>query len=405
MTIKAYIDETGIHIPQYQEIVDDLKKMWRSIFGEDLYLETDSQEGEALELFALCLNDAYQFCVATYQAFSPQTSQGAGLSRMVKINGIRRRPATKSYADVRIVGVAGTTITGGIVEDIAGQKWNLPPAVTIPYEGEIIITATAQESGVIRAQPGDINKIATPTRGWQTVENPSVAIAGRAAETDAELRIRQTISTALPAQTILEAITAAVADLDNVTQVRPYENDKDEANVHGLPPHSFSLVVDGGEAQEIAEAIHNKKGPGPLAYGDVIIPVTDSTGLVTGIGFFRPDIIDITVSLILRRLPGYSDEITIRIKDNLVAYIASLGIGNSVILSKLYAPIDIADYEGASADQIVSPRQASRFEVMELLIAKTGETPASQNIPIAFDGMALLSAEDITVNFTVEQGG
>lgn len=399
MAIKPYIDETGIHIPQYQEIVDGLKEAWRGIFGEDIYLEPDSQEGEMLELFALNINDVNQFCAAVYQAFSPQTAQGVGLSRMSKLNGIRRRPATRSYADVRLIGVAGTEITGGIAEDTAGQKWNLPPSVTIPYEGEITVTATAQDFGSVRAQPGEINKIATPTRGWQSVENLDAAITGRAAETDAELRIRQTYSTALAAQTILEAITGNVANLSGVVQVRPYENDTDLTDENGLPPHSFSLVVDGGDIQEIAQAIHDSKGPGPLAYGDVITPIADSTGLVTSMGFFRPSVVDITVSLTIKRLAGYSDEITERIKDNLVSYITSLGIGNSVILSKLYAPIDIADYGISTSDQIVSPQHASRFEVMDLSIARSGDTPAAQSIMIDFKEMAVLEREDIAITF------
>ena len=107
-----------------------------------------------LQIFALGKYDAYQFAVAAYQAFSSQSALGMGLSRMVKINGIRRRASTKSYAGVRLVGVAGTEIVGGIAEDVAGRKWNLPPLVTIPYEGEITVTATAQESGAIRAQQG-----------------------------------------------------------------------------------------------------------------------------------------------------------------------------------------------------------------------------------------------------------
>ena len=41
MAIKPYIDETGIHTPEYQEILDDLKAQWREIFGDDLYLEAD----------------------------------------------------------------------------------------------------------------------------------------------------------------------------------------------------------------------------------------------------------------------------------------------------------------------------------------------------------------------------
>lgn len=39
---KPYIDETGIHIPRYTDIVEDLVEHAKSIFGADMYLENDS---------------------------------------------------------------------------------------------------------------------------------------------------------------------------------------------------------------------------------------------------------------------------------------------------------------------------------------------------------------------------
>ncbi|MDR1508859.1 MAG: baseplate J/gp47 family protein [Synergistaceae bacterium] len=397
MAIKPYIDETGIHIPEYHEILDDLKSKWREIFGADLYLEADSQEGEMLQIFALGLYDAYQFSSAAYQGFSPQTAQGMGLSRMVKLNGLRRRGATKSYADVRVVGVAGTEIIGGIVEDIAGQRWNLPPSVTIPYEGEILVTATAQEAGAIRAQPGEISKIATPTRGWQTVENPEAAIAGVAVESDAELRLRQTHSTALPSLSVFEGIVGAVWNIDGVSRMRGYENDTNVTDANGIPPHSISLVVDGGDAQEITEAIRAKKTPGTGTYGAITIPITDRYGLVTRISFFRPAVVDVKIMIRLKIKSGYSADIEDKVKSNLVAYVNSLGIGNSVLLSKLYLPIDLADTNAAS--NFAAPGEP-RFEVLELQMMRNPPY-LPVNLNIAFNEVALLEAGDIDIVTTL----
>jgi uncharacterized phage protein gp47/JayE len=397
MAIKPYIDETGIHTPEYHEILDDLKTRWREIFGEDLYLEADSQEGEMLQIFALGLYDAYQFAVAAYQGFSPQTAQGMGLSRMVKINGIRRRAGTKSYADVRLVGIAGTEIAGGIIEDVAGRKWNLPPAVTIPYEGEITVTATAREYGAIRAQPGEINKIATPTRGWQSVENPEAAIAGAAAESDAELRLRQTHSVALPSLTVLEGILGAIWNVDGVSRVRGYENDTDAPDANGIPPHHISMVVDGGDAQEIAKTIHSKKTPGTGTYGTITIPVEDKYQFATTIKFFRPGIVGMSVMIILKIKPGYGEDVAARIKSNLTAYVNSLGIGNTVLLSKLYLPIDLADTNASS--NFAAPG-TPRFEVLDLQIGRRETSYVPQNLLIAFNEVAVLDPDDITISTT-----
>jgi uncharacterized phage protein gp47/JayE len=394
MAIKPYIDETGIHTPEYQEILDDLKEKYKEIFKKDLYLEADSQEGEMLQIFALALFDAYQFAAAAYNGFSPQTAIGANLSRMVKINGIRRRSATKSYADLRIVGVAGTEIIGGIAEDVAGQKWNLPAKVTIPFEGEITVTATAQDKGAIRAQPGEINKIATPTRGWQTVENPYAAIAGAAAESDAELRLRQTRSVSLPAMTTLEAIVAAVAAVSDVTRVRGYENDKDATDENGIPEHSIAVVVDGGDVQEIAEAIRSKKPPGAYTYGSVEIPVADQYEMVSQIRFFRPSVVDASVRIALSIKRGYGTEIEERIKSNLTAYVNALGIGNSVLISKLYFPVNLADTNAAS--NFAAPG-SPRFAIQSLLIGRAGSNHLPSDLHIAFNEVAELDPDNIII--------
>jgi uncharacterized phage protein gp47/JayE len=393
MAAKAFIDETGIHTPEYQEILEDLKSQWRSIFGDDLYLEADSQEGEMLQIFALAKYDADQAAVSAYQAFSPQSAVGAGLSRMAKINGIRRRAATRSYADVRVVGVAGTVIIGGIVEDTAGQKWNLPPSVAIPYEGETTVTATAQESGAIRAQPGEISRIATPARGWQSVENLSAAIAGADAESDAELRMRQAYSTALPSLTVNEGIIGAIANIDGVSRIRGYENDTGQADANGIPPHTISLVVDGGDVQEIARAIHGKKTPGTGTYGDVEIPVGDKYGLVTPIRFFRPSAVDIKIAMLLKAKPGYGEDIATRIKANVASYVNSLGIGSPVLVSKLYLPIGLADTNAAS--NFAAPGEP-RFEVLELQTSR-GSSYLPQSVQIAFNEMPVLGTENIDI--------
>ena len=160
----ATIDETGLHLPDYPTVLEDVKARFRGIYGDDLYLGPDSQDGQLCAVFALALHDAYTLAGSVYNAYSPATAQGTGLSRMVKINGLRRKPSGRSTVDLRLVGQAGTVIRGGMAGDAAGKRWLLPDEVVIPQSGEITVTATAEESGDIRAAAGDIVKILTPAR-------------------------------------------------------------------------------------------------------------------------------------------------------------------------------------------------------------------------------------------------
>lgn len=387
MAIVGYIDSAGIHTPTYNEILDGLKADFRAIFGADVYLEADSQEGQMLAMFALAIHDANQFAVSVYNSFSPQTAQGVGLSRMVKVNGIARLAASHSTVDVTITGTAGTVISSGVVQDVAGQKWSLPASVTISSGGEVTVTATAQDAGDVQAGAGELTTIATPTRGWQSVTNASAATPGSSVESDATLRQRQAVSTALPSLTVLEGVVGAVANLDGVTRYKGYENDTASTNGDGIPAHSISMVVEGGVSLAIAEAIATKKTPGAGTYGTTSEVITDKYGMPNTIHFYRPTTVAIDVVVHITAKAGYVSTTGDAIKANLAAYFNSLDIGEDVLLSKLYTPINAAEPDPAR----------KTFDVTSLAIARHGGTPAASNLTLAFNEVASGDADNMTL--------
>ena len=206
----AYVDLTGIHAPTFAEVRDFLVTQFQAIYGTDIVVDESTQDGQLIGVFALAIADANAACIQVYNEFSPSTAQGAGLSSMVKINGIARSLPSNSMVPLMITGQTGTVILNGVAMDAASQRWNLPPSVVIPPGGQILVTGTADTPGAIHALPGTIVRIATVTLGWQEVINPNAATPGAPVESDAQLRIRQTTSTALPSQTILSGIVGAV---------------------------------------------------------------------------------------------------------------------------------------------------------------------------------------------------
>ena len=387
----AYVDRDGFHLPDYATTLSALQARVREIFGEDLYLEPDSQEGQLVAIFALAQQDAYHLAAAVYNAFSPQTAQGAGLSRMVVVNGIRRQASGYSTVSVVCVGAAGTVIRNGLVEDKAGQKWRLPPFVTIPETGDVQVTATAEDIGSIRAAVGEVDRIATPCRGWQSVSNPQAAVPGAAVETDAALRARQSVSTALPSRTVFEGTLGAVGNVDGVIRWRGYENDSGQTDARGLPPHSICIVAEGGDTAAIAEAIALKKTPGCYTFGDVEVLTRDTKGLPNAIRFYRPRVVRIRVRLTLTPLPGYLSTTGQTIKKNLADHINGLRIGDDVLASRLLSPINAADIPGRRT-----------FDVARLELC-SGDAPDASaswsqgNVAIPFNGAAGCVVSDIAL--------
>ena len=381
-----YVDQSGLHYPDYPTVLSYLQGEYRTIYGADMYLEADSQDGQWVAILALAMFDSMQVAAAVYNSFSPLTAQKDALSRNVKINGIARLVASYSTADLTIIGQAGTIILNGQAKDTLDQKWNLPASVTIPVGGSIVVTATAAEVGAVSAAAGTINKIATPTLGWQTVNNVAAATIGDPVETDAELRRRQSQSTMIPSLSVMEGIVGAVASLAGVNRYRGYENDTNTTNADGVPAHAISLVVEGGTTQAIAEAIAAKKTPGTATYGTTSYTTYDQHGVPNVINFFRPTAATISIEVSLTTRTGYLSTTADAIKAALVAYVADLLIGDDIYISKLYVPANLSN-------QAIG----ETFDVTQIRIKKNSGSWVTTNLTLAFNEIAQTALANVTV--------
>lgn len=337
-TLAAQVTPTGISAPSFSDILTSLQTSARQIFGSDAYLEPDSQDGQLLGLFARAIHDCNQTAIAVYNSFSPQTAQGEGLSNVVKINHIKRLVPSNSTVNVDIVGQVGTLILNGVVGDIAGNRWTLPASVTIPPDGTVTVTATAVEAGAIGSPIGTLINILTPTAGWASVTNSSAGALGNPVESDGQLRIRQEQSPSFTAVATLRGLAASIVSIPGVTYGVVYENDTNSTDTNGLPAHSISVVVRGGDADTIANTIYNKKAPGVATYGTTTIAVIDATGTSRNINYYVPTEIGIRVAISLTALDGYTTAVTAEIKAAIVDFIAALSVGEDVVVNRLYTP-------------------------------------------------------------------
>jgi uncharacterized phage protein gp47/JayE len=391
----CYIDSTGYHFADYPTFLQYVTDLYTSIYGADVILTPDSQDGQWIAAQALYLYQTAAIGASIYNSFSPSTAQGLGLSRVVKINGLSRQSASNSTADLTIVGqsgtVLGTTGNPAIAQDTLNQNWVIPIGTTIPGGGSIVVTATAQDIGAINAGAGTITTIYTPTLGWQSVTNVLAATPGAPVETDSALRIRQSQSTANPSLTVLEGTVGAVENVSGVEYVTPYENDTETTDGNGLPPHSICIVAYGGTDADIASAIQIHKTPGTVTYGSTSVVTTDSRGMPLTINFQRPITATIKVQVTIVTTSAWSPDYIALIQNAVAAYVATIGIGaqpnQEVLLSKFYIPAYLI---GTSA--------AGSFDITQIQIAKNSGSLAASNISIAFDELPVCNASvDVTV--------
>lgn len=333
------IDASGIKIPSYQDVLDYFVEKTKSIYGDDIYLSEDSQDYQLLSTFSLLFYDVCQCLILDYNSHSPDTAIGIALDKIAAYMGIKRKVGTSSTVLLTCTGDPGTIVSYGSAIDVNGYIWQLEKEFEIPDEGNIKVNASCVESGAIQAPIGTINKINTPTAGWKSVTNEYPATVGSDIETDSELRERLELAASGPALTNFESIITKVQELDNVIRIKGYENFTSAYDDLGLPPHSISLVVEGGDENEIANAIFKRKTPGTDTYGTTKVDVVTESNQTLTISFFRPEYKNVNIAITITKLENYTDAVENEIKENILNEFADIDIGQTLYASNLYYPI------------------------------------------------------------------
>lgn len=410
-TLAAQVSATGISAPDYADIYAQLQSLYWQIYGTDADLDPDSQDGQLIAVFAQAIYDTNMLAVAVFQAYSPTYAQGAGLSSVVKINGIRRDVATASTVPVTLTGTYGTPVVGALIGDSLNlnTQWSIPN-VTIGEGGTVDTTATSTADGAVTAGAGTLTEILTPIAGWQEVTNTAAATVGAPVETDAALRQRQSRSTALPAQTPLESIYANVADVVGVERLKVYENDTDVTDALGIPSHSICAVVEGGVAQDICAAIAAKKSPGTGTYGTTTVIVIDQNGVPDTIDYFVLQDVPVTVSVVVEPLAGWVTSTEALIQQAVAGWLNSLDIGVVDYLNKLWAPANLNGdvtlaavnaYLTAQGQTPVTQPQldalSATYNVTAITQGVTGAALVAADVPIAFNQAAQGMAASVNV--------
>ena len=384
-TPTAIIDATGVHIPTFATVLTWVNDQFRAIYGTDVSLDASTQDGELCGIFASAINDTNAMAVQAYNSFSPTTSQGSGLSSVVKINGLQRLVSSFSSADILIVGQAGSLITAGLIADGNSNTWALPPVVVIPDLGQILVTALCTTLGAISAPAGTITQVANLQPGWQTASNPQDATLGAPVETDALLRLRQSISTANGSTGMLQGMVGSLAAIPGVARVRGYENELNLPDANGIPGHCVAIVIDGGDAQTIARTIKAKKG-GCGTYGSTSQIVTDVYGIPSTVNFFPVGQPLITFAITIKALTGFTTDVELLIKTALSAWVNALGIGVSLQRTRSF-----------SAAYLFGGLQSQTFEIATIAIARDGLTPTQNDVTINFNEAAFLLPANVTI--------
>lgn len=393
---SPYIDGTGMHIPLYQDILSELISNMQQIFGSDIYIDQDSQDYQQIAIFARVIYDSFNLALLAYNNRTPKDAIGIGLDNMVALAGIQRKPATASTVVLTITGDDGTVIKNGEAADANGNYWELPDEVTIPSNGTIDVTATSKKKGSVAALPNTITRVITPVYGWLSVTNKQASSSGIDVETDYELRGRYSLSILGPSSSIFESLQESLTAIPGVTRVRGYENDTSATSTGteppnvpaGIPPHTVSFVVEGGDDIDVATELYLKKTPGCGTFGTTNVKLQSVTGNVFTINFYRPTYTNLKVKITIRELDGYTPDYVTKMKEAVSKYITDMAIAetayNSVLISVALDAMNSKNYPA--------------YTILKVECSTDGGSTWSQDdVTQLYYGALTCSTDDVTI--------
>ena len=85
-----YIDGTGLHMPTYEDRLQDLCSAYRSIFGQETELGAEVPDYQLLSVFARALDDTSALVLSAYNSRNPQYASGQALDLLLPQYGITR---------------------------------------------------------------------------------------------------------------------------------------------------------------------------------------------------------------------------------------------------------------------------------------------------------------------------
>ena len=273
------IDADGLQVKSVDEIVTELSTGLKSIYGEDINLESNSPDGQKVRLFAQALIDQLELLVSCYNSFNPDAAYGTVLDQRCAINGIQRKQGTFTYVNITMIidravqlpglddDVTDINGTGFTVSDSAGNHFILAQTISVTEAGVYTFEFRSQAIGLVEVAANTVTNIITITLGVIAVSNPTgTLIYGIDEETDAQLRTRRLQSFYLQAVGPADAIRAALLTLPGVTDCDVIENDS--SGISGaMPPHSIWCIVENGTPTSIANAIYAKRSAGVTMIG------------------------------------------------------------------------------------------------------------------------------------------
>lgn len=312
-----YIDETGIHTQTVDEIVSELTAEYKNIYGQDINVDSDTPDGQRINIEAQAKADVLDFAVQIYNSFDVDAVEDVAQDRLYKINNIYRKSSEYSYVQVNVTASSAVNLQGLDVSEAAaytvadtnGNQFLLVNSVTLEA-GTTLLEFRAKDSGLVEVTPNTITNMVTVIAGISGVTNPaSQYITGTAQESNAEFRIRRNKSTAISGKGFYDNLLGDLLSVPLVTAAEVYENDGDRMEIpQEASTSAVWCIVEGGLNEDIGQVIYANKTIGCKQVGNTIVNVKRIDGSDFIARFDRPQTQPLYIQLSIKSRIGVAPD-------------------------------------------------------------------------------------------------
>ncbi|MCE6019997.1 baseplate J/gp47 family protein [Levilactobacillus brevis] len=404
--------DTGFDRKELDDLRDDINALFIKRFGDGIDLDDSQTPGMLAGVLSEVDDTLEKLAQGVYNSFFVLKSSGANLDDLAAELEVYRKPAVNAYVDLQIDGYVDPDSPTIIPEETQfstpdGQVFSTMADTTITQQasyvdsggntqplkdddgnalGRQIVQAAAIETGTAsNVMPNTIINPEDSIDGFYAVTNPSAATGGGDPETDDELRQRVLANRLNTPNSTPNGIQTAIKNLSGVTDARLINNNTMRADSYGNPAKSVHLYVIGGADADIIQTYFDYLPPQSNTIGSVMGTATDIGGRHHIVAFDRAETVPvfIKVDIHIDDTKFDTDNGPASIRTNIVNYFDTLGMGDKVLYSKLFAPAyspvgvtDVALTLGTSLDKLTE----ADVSVSDFQLAVTNSANIAVNI-------------------------
>lgn len=352
---KITFYSAGVSLPSESDILSGALSDIDDAFGGGVNKALTTPQGQlATSLSAIIADKNEQIAMISNQV-NPDYAEGIFQDAIGRIYFLDRKPALSTTVTCQCIGVAGTVIPAGArAQDIGGNIYLCTSGGTIPALGSVDLQFHAQETGPIPCPSGNVTTIYQTIPGWDSITNAAAGVPGTDVESRADFETRRRNSVALNAHGSASSIYANVFNVYGVTDCYVTENSTGTevnygATEYSLASHSVYVSVVGGDDEDVAKAIWDKKDMGCNMNGNTTVTVFDKSYTAPypeyEITFERPSALPILFAVSIADRGNLPSDIVDQVRAAIVSAFSGgdggerARIGGTIYASRFYAPV------------------------------------------------------------------